>query len=173
MYLPVQDIICKRHLKRSFKYFAPCCYIRVPFTRSKLSCLWWNWFWKNPQNGTLEWVHRSQASSSNNLCRLLLSQWLFGFHGISNCPASIWGVGHGRRTKGDVPEPGGRTQMRVDAKGKAVDFSALQCVAGVILMSLVPGKDTSFMLRSCWTCSVFLKKPDSGLSLFPDLVCLS
>lgn len=63
--------------------------------------------------------------------------------------------------------------MRVDAKGKAVDFSALQCVAGVILMSLVPGKDTSFMLRSCWTCSMFLKKPDSGLSLFPDLVCLS
>lgn len=36
--------------------------------------------------------------------------------------------------------------MRVDAKGKAVDFSTLQCVAGVILMSLVPGKDTSFML---------------------------
>lgn len=62
------------------------------------------------------------------------------------CSTSVQGVWLTRRAEGYVPDPGGRRQVRADAKGKVVDLSTLQCVAGFILVSLVPRQDASFML---------------------------
>lgn len=61
----------------------------------------------------------------------------------------VQGAGLPRWAERQVPEPGGRRQVRADAKGKVVDLSALQCVAGVVLVSFVPRQDASFVLRSC------------------------
>lgn len=140
--------------KGHVKYFAPCCYSTVSLTkdwRSKLSCLWWYVFFGNSQNGMLEWVHDSQSNSNDDLWRFWVSQWLLMFQAVSICSASIQGAGHTGRAKRYVPEPGWRRQVSTDAKRKVVDFSALQCVAGVILVNLVPGENASFVLWSCWT----------------------
>lgn len=75
-----------------------------------------------------------------------MSQWLLRLQGISICSASIQGAGLTGRAERYVPEPGDRRQVRADAEGKVVDFSTLQCVAGVVLVSLVPGQDAPFML---------------------------
>lgn len=108
-------------------------------------------FLENPQNGMLKWVHNSQSDSNNDLWRLWMSQWLLRLQGISICSASIQGAGLTGRAERYVPEPGDRRQVRADAEGKVVDFSTLQCVAGVVLVSLVPGQDAPFMLWPCWT----------------------
>lgn len=109
-------------------------------------------FLENPHNGMPSWVHHSWSDSNYNLWRLWLPQrllWLRGLIGI--CFASIQGGGHSRRAEGYVPEPGGGRQIGSDAERKAVDFSTLHCVAGVVLVSLVPGQNASFMLWSYWT----------------------
>lgn len=135
------------------KYFAPCCYSTVSLIRHKVQTelpLMYG-FWKNPRNGMQTWVGHSQSSSNNDLRRLRMSQWLLILQDISICSAAIRGAGQAGRAERYVPEPGGRRKISVDAKGKVVDFPTLQCVAGVILVSLVPGQDASFMLWSCWT----------------------
>lgn len=140
--------------KGHVEYFAPCCYSTMSLTkdrRSKTELPLMVFGEKNPQNGMLKWVHNSHCNSNNDMWRLWMSKWLLRLQGISICCASIQGAGLTRRAERYVPQPGGRRQVRADAKGKVVDFSALQRVAAVILVSLVPRQDASFMLWSCWT----------------------
>lgn len=108
-------------------------------------------FLDNPQNGTLEKVYNSQSNSDNDLWRLRVFKWLLRLQGISICSTFIQRIGRTGRAEWYVADPGRRRQVRTDAEGEAVDLSALQCVAGVVLVSLVPGQDASLLLWSCWT----------------------
>lgn len=146
----MHNVNCKCRSKRSREILCTML-LQYKRRRSKMSCLWWFSFVENPQTGMLRWAHRSHGDSDNDLRRLWMSQRLLWLQGISICSRSIQWSGHTRRAERYVPEPGGRRQVRRDAKGKVVDFSALQRVAGVVLVSLVPGQDASFMLWSCWT----------------------
>lgn len=65
--------------------------------------------------------------------------------------ASIQGAGQAGGAERYVAQPAGGGQLSSDVEGEVVDLAALQCVAGVVLVGLVPGQDASFMLRSCWT----------------------
>lgn len=97
------------------------------------------------------------------------------------CSTFIQGAGHARRAERYVPEPGERRKVSIDVKGKVVDFPTFQCVAGVILMSLVPGHNASFMLWSCWAHVTRVTPQYSGqprewkklttFVLFSDLAC--
>lgn len=122
-----------------------------------------------------EWVHDSQSNSNDDLWRFWLSQWLLRLQDISICSTSIQGAGHIGRAKWYVLEPGWRRHIRTDAKRKAVDFSTLQCVAGVILVNLVPGQNASFMLWSCWTrvknVKPYFLRPAKGMRLLTVHSC--
>ena len=95
----------------------------------------------------LEQDGNSKADSNNDLCRFRVSfQRLLGLQGAGVCSRLLTG-----RAEGYVPEPRRGRQVGADAEGKVVDFPALQRVAGVVLVSLVPGEDAPFVIRSCWT----------------------
>lgn len=95
-------------------------------------------------------------SSYDDLWWLRMSQrQLVLFHSVS--AASVQGTGQARRTERYVAQPGGRREASGDVEGEVVNLSALQCVAGVVFMGLVPGQDTSFMLWSCWTLTQCVK----------------
>lgn len=140
----------------NMKFFAPCCYTTVSSKKKikkspELSCHWVDFVYFVCQKNSVQiWVHHSQSGSNNDLRRLEVSQRLlllqgicirFGFLEGSCCPG---------RTEWYVPDPGEGGKVSTEAKWKIVDLPALQGVAGVALMGLVPGQDAAFMLRTCW-----------------------
>lgn len=152
----VPDTDCNDHFKCEYEIFCTMLLYDSVFKNEnkknpELSCHWVDFVnFVCQKNSAQIWVRHSQSGSNNDLRRLEVSQRLLLLQGICIRFGFLEGSCYPGRTEWYVPDPGEGRKVSAEAKWKIVDLPALQGVAGVALMGLVPGQDAAFMLRACW-----------------------